>query len=282
MYNAITDVEGIKVGHYTDLDAATGCTVIMCERGATAGVDVRGSAPGTRETALLNPVCLVEQAHAVLLAGGSAFGLNAATGVMRYLEEHCIGFDVGVAHVPIVPAAVLFDLAIGRPDVRPDAEAGYSACAAASSGPVAEGTVGAGTGATVGKFLGPQSATKCGLGTASQRIGQDLVVAAIVAVNALGDVVDPATNAVIAGIRSPEGGFVRTLDQMKGILGHNVFAGGNTTIGVVATNAYLTKSQANRWRKWHTTVLPWRSARSIPCSTATRFSPWQQANQRPT
>lgn len=246
MFNAITDVDGIKVGHYTNREAATGCTVIMCERGATAGVDVRGSAPGTRETALLNPVCMIEKAHAVLLTGGSAFGLNAAAGVMSYLEEQGIGFDVGVARVPIVPAAVLFDLAIGRADIRPDAEAGYSACAAASSGPVAEGTIGAGTGATVGKLFGPPLATKCGLGTASQRIGQDLVVAAIVAVNALGDVVDPATNTVVAGIRNPQGGFMRTLDQLQAIWGHSVFAGSNTTIGVVATNAYLTKSQANK------------------------------------
>jgi L-aminopeptidase/D-esterase-like protein len=246
VYNAITDVEGIKVGHYTNLEAATGCTVIVCAQGATAGVDVRGSAPGTRETALLNPVCLVEQVHAVVLTGGSAFGLDAATGVVRYLEEHGIGFDVGVAHVPIVPAAVLFDLTIGRSDIRPDAEAGYKACAVAASGPVAEGSVGAGTGATVGKFLGPLTAMKCGLGTASQKIGPDLVVAAIVAVNALGDVVDPATNAIIAGIRKPGGGLVSTLDQMKGSLGRNVLTGTNTTVGVVATNAYLTKSQANK------------------------------------
>lgn len=246
MYNAITDVDGIKVGHYTDLEAGTGCTVIMCEQGATAGVDVRGSAPGTRETALLNPICLVEQVHAVLLTGGSAFGLDAATGVVRYLEERGIGFDVGVAKVPIVPAAVLFDLTVGRSDIRPNAEAGYKACIAATRGPVAEGSVGAGTGATVGKFLGPFCATKCGLGTASQKIGSDLVVSAMVAVNALGDVVDPTTNTIVAGIRKPEGGFASTLEQMKGIMGQNVFAGTNTTIGVVATNAYLTKPQANK------------------------------------
>lgn len=247
MYNAITDVEGIKVGHTTNLDAATGCTVILCEQGASAGVDVRGSAPGTRETALLNPVCMIEQVHAVLLTGGSAFGLDAATGVVRYLEEHGIGFDVGVAKVPIVPAAVLFDLTIGRSDVRPNAKAGYQACVAASNGPVPEGTVGAGTGATVGKFLGPKLATKCGLGTASQKIGKGIVVGAIVAVNALGDVVDPTTNTIIAGARKPVvGGFVNTVEQMKTTLGQAILGLANTTIGVVATNAYLTKSQANK------------------------------------
>ncbi len=247
MHNAITDVDGVKVGHYTNLDAATGCTVILCGQGATAGVDVRGSAPGTRETALLSPICMVEQVHAILLTGGSAFGLDAATGIMRYLEEHGIGFEVGVAKVPIVPAAVLFDLTIGRADIRPNAEAGYQACVAASNGPVSEGTVGAGTGATVGKFLGPKFATKCGLGTASQKIGKGIVVAAIVAVNALGDVVDPTTNTIVAGLRKPVlGGFMSTLEQMKTTLGQVILGLANTTIGVVATNAYLTKSQANK------------------------------------
>ena len=247
MFNAITDVEGIKVGHYTDLKAATGCTVIVCEQGATAGVDVRGSAPGTRETALLNPVCLVEQVHALVLTGGSAFGLDAATGVMRTLEECGIGFDMWVAKVPIVPAAVLFDLTIGRPDVRPDAEAGRQACLAAQTGPVAEGTVGAGAGATVGKVLGPQWSTKCGLGTASQTIGEGTVVAALVAVNALGDVVDPASNKIVAGLRNPAGGgFVSTVEQMKRMRGGATLGVTNTTIGVVATNATLTKAQANK------------------------------------
>jgi L-aminopeptidase/D-esterase-like protein len=247
MFDAITDVAGIKVGHYTDLAAATGCTVILCEHGASAGVDVRGSAPGTRETALLNPVCLVEQVHAILLSGGSAYGLNAATGVMRYLEERGFGFDVVVARVPIVPAAVLFDLMIGRADVRPDAEAGYQACVAAIAGPVPEGTVGAGTGATVGKLLSPKFATKGGLGTASERIGKGIVVGAIVAVNAFGDVVDPATSRIIAGARKPVvGGFADSVQQMKGWVGQAAMAITNTTIGVVATNAYLTKAQATK------------------------------------
>lgn len=247
MLNAITDIDGIRVGHYTDRDAATGCTVILCEQGASAGVDVRGSAPGTRETALLNPTCLVDQVHAVLLSGGSAFGLAAATGVMRYLEERCCGFNTGVARVPIVPAAVLFDLTIGSADVRPDAEAGYRACLSADVGPVEEGSVGAGTGATVGKLLGQQYATKSGVGTASQKIGKGIVVAAIVAVNAFGDVVDPATNKIIAGTRKPiVGGFVNTLEQMKGTLGQTILGFANTTLGVVATNAYLDKAQANK------------------------------------
>jgi len=247
MYNAITDVPGIKVGHYTDLEAATGCTVILCEKGAVGGVDVRGGAPGTRETDLLRPVHLVEKVHAILLAGGSAFGLDAATGVMRYLEERDIGFDVKVAKVPIVPAAILFDLTIGNPKVRPDAEAGYKACLAAAEGPVAEGNVGAGTGATVGKLLGPKFASKSGLGTASQKIGKGIIVGAIVAVNAFGDVVDPETGEIIAGTRNPLGkGFLNTLERMKGDLGQTILAFTNTTIGVVATNAYLTKEEANK------------------------------------
>lgn len=246
MHNAITDVPGIRVGHWTDLEAATGCTVVLCEEGAVAGVDVRGPAPGTRETDLLRPGHLVERVHAVLLSGGSAFGLAAADGVMRYLEERGVGFDTGVAKVPIVPAAILFDLSIGRADVRPDAEAGYQACLAADDGPVAEGNVGAGTGATVGKLLGPRYATKAGLGTASQRIGKGVIVGALVAVNAFGDVVDPQTGEILAGARKPVvGGFLNTAERMKGDLGQTILAMINTTIGVVATNAQLTKEQAN-------------------------------------
>ncbi|MGC8836845.1 MAG: P1 family peptidase [Anaerolineae bacterium] len=248
MYNAITDVPGLKVGHYTDLDAATGCTVVLCEAGAVAGVDTRGSAPGTRETDLMRPVRLVQKVHAVVLSGGSAFGLDAACGVMRYLEERGVGFDTGVARVPIVAEAVLFDLAIGSATVRPDAAAGYAACLAASSVPVEEGCVGAGTGATVGKLFGPGYATKCGLGTASAQIGGGVIVAAIVAVNAFGDVVDPETGAILAGTRDPETGrFVDTVRRLYGDL--SGFAGGfssNTTIGVVATNARLTKEGANK------------------------------------
>ncbi|MBC7223462.1 MAG: P1 family peptidase [Anaerolineae bacterium] len=249
MYNAITDVSGIKVGHYTDLEAATGCTVVLCEEGAVAGVDTRGSAPGTRETDLMRPVRLVQKVHAVVLSGGSAFGLDAACGVMRYLEEKGIGFDTGVAKVPIVAEAVLFDLAIGSATVRPDAAAGYAACQAATSGPVEEGCVGAGTGATVGKLFGPAGATKCGLGTASAHIGGGVVVAAIVAVNAFGDVVDPETGTIVAGTRDPQtGAFVDTMRMLHGDLGGftGAFSGSNTTIGVVATNARLTKEGANK------------------------------------
>jgi len=247
MHNAITDVQGIKVGHYTDKEAATGCTVVLCEGGAVGGVDVRGSAPGTRETDLLHPLRLVQEVHAVLLTGGSAYGLDAATGVMRYLEEKGVGFDVGVGVVPIVPAAVLFDLTIGRADVRPDAEAGYEACQVANDGPVAEGCVGAGTGATVGKLLGPKFATKSGLGTASQKIGKGIVVGAIVAVNAFGDVVDPQTGEILAGTRQPVvGGFLNTVKRMQGDLGQTILGLAHTTLAVVATNAYLTKEGANK------------------------------------
>jgi len=246
VHNAITDVPGIKVGHYTDKEAATGCTVILCEEGAVAGVDVRGSAPGTRETDPLRPMSLVGQAHAILLGGGSAFGLDAAGGVMRYLEERGYGFDVGVAKVPIVPAAILFDLSLGSSKVRPGPEEGYQACLAASSGQVAEGSVGAGTGATVGKILGPERMTKSGLGTASQRLG-NITIGAIVAVNAFGDVIDPESGEVIAGPRNIEqGGFFRTIDIMKRIKESKSPIPTNTTIGVVATDASLNKEQVNK------------------------------------
>jgi L-aminopeptidase/D-esterase-like protein len=247
MHNAITDVQGIKVGHYTDTTGITGCTVVLCEGGAVGGVDVRGSAPGTRETDLLRPVNLVQEVHAVLLTGGSAFGLDAAGGVMRWLEERHIGFNVGVGVVPIVPAAVLFDLTIGDPQARPDARAGYMACQEASAGPVAEGNVGAGTGATVGKLLGPKFATKSGLGTSSMRIGKGYVVGAIAAVNAFGDVVDADTGEIIAGTRRPVvGGFLNTFRQMQSDLGQTVLSFANTTLVVVATDAYLTKEGANK------------------------------------
>lgn len=247
MHNAITDVEGIKIGHTTDREGITGCTVVLCEGGAVGGVDVRGSAPGTRETDLMRPVKLVQRVNAVVLTGGSAFGLDATTGVMRWLEERGIGFDVGVGVVPIVPAAVLFDLAIGDPRARPDAEAGYRACEAAQDGPVAEGCVGAGTGATVGKLLGPKFATKSGLGTAAARIGKGIVVGTIVAVNAFGDVVDPEGGGIIAGTRKPVvGGFVNTVKRMQGSLGQTILGLGNTTLAAVATDAYLNKEGANK------------------------------------
>ncbi len=245
----LTDVPGIKVGHTTLKQRPTGCTVILCEAGAVAGVDVRGAAPGTRETDLLNPVNTVEQVQAIVLSGGSAFGLDTATGVMRYLEEHGLGFKVGAAGVvPIVPAAILFDLGVGDPKIRPTAESGYQACAAASSGPVPQGNVGAGAGATVGKLFGPQFAMKSGLGTASAKIGDTgLVVAALVAVNAVGDIISPKSGRIVAGARTADGHGFR--DSMAEIMhGYQVAvqAGANTTIGVVATNAALEKTQMTK------------------------------------
>jgi len=249
MYNAITDVPGIKVGHYTDKKAATGCTVILCETGAVAGVDVRGSAPGTRETDLLRPMNLVEKVQAILLSGGSAFGLNAAGGVMRYLEERGFGQETMVAKVPIVPAAVLFDLDIGSSKIRPGAEEGYKACLAATEKKLAEGCVGAGTGATVGKFLGMNRATKSGLGTASRKICGDIIVAALVAVNALGDVIDYRTGKLLAGPRSQDNkGFLSTVELLAGSTPNHKQdpLPSNTTLGVVATNACLNKEQVNK------------------------------------
>ncbi len=248
--NAITDVPGIKVGHAQDLAAVTGCTVVICEEGAVGGVDQRGGAPGTRETDLLRPLHLVEKVHAILLAGGSAFGLEAAAGVMAYLEERKIGFNVGVTHVPIVPAAILFDLDIGSSTVRPDAAMGRAACEAAAAGPVEQGSVGAGTGAAVGRIFGASSRMKGGIGTASVDLGGGLVVGALVAVNAYGDVVDPATGQIIAGARKPPAGreFADTLATLRTFVGKtaNRIAMGSTVIGVVATNARLTKEQANK------------------------------------
>jgi L-aminopeptidase/D-esterase-like protein len=255
--DTITNVPGIHVGHAQDNDALTGCTVILCEDGAVGGVDQRGGAPGTRETDLLRPMHLVEHLHAVILAGGSAFGLDAATGVVRYLEEQEIGFDVGVARVPIVPAAILFDLGIGHTDVRPDAAMGYQACQNASSEPVTEGNVGAGTGCTVGKILGMEQAMKAGIGSASLELGGGVVVGALVAVNAFGDVVDPDSGKIIAGVRSPGvegiqaeagGTFADTLQVMKAHVGRETSSypsRGNTVIGAVATNASLNKESAN-------------------------------------
>lgn len=250
-HNAISDVPGIRVGHVTEVEAQTGCTVILCpRRGAVGGVDQRGGAPGTRETDLLHPMHLVQRVHAVLLAGGSAFGLDAASGVMRWLEERKIGFDTGVARVPIVPAAILYDLAVGKSHVRPDAAMGYQACEVATDGMVEEGSVGAGTGCTVGKILGPNRASKSGLGTASVDLRGGLVVGAIAAVNAFGDVVDPSTGEVLAGVRTQKGGDVSdTLATMKGLVGRVVlsFASrSNTVIGVVATNAKLSKEEVNK------------------------------------
>ena len=249
MHNALTDIPGLQVGHWTNLEAATGCTVILCGAGAVAGVDVRGGAPGTRELALLDPLCSVERVHAIMLAGGSAFGLAAADGAMRWLEEHNVGYDVGVAKVPIVPTAILFDLPLGNPKVRPDAAAGYAACQAATAGPVAEGNVGAGTGATVGKLLGFQQATKGGLGTASTEIGRGIIIAALAVVNAAGDVVDPQTGTILAGARRPLiGGFANSMNLAESMLGQTLhqLANRNTTLAVIATNVALSKVGATK------------------------------------
>lgn len=235
-------MQGVKIGHAADLQGITGCTVLICPEGAVAGVDVRGAAPGTRETDLLNPVMMVDRVHAVLLAGGSAFGLAAADGVMRYLEEQKIGFDVGLTHVPIVPAAVIFDLAIGDHRVRPDAEMGYQACLDAYEGNLSDGCVGAGMGATVGKIKGIESATKSGLGIAHIKLGE-LEIGAIVVVNALGEVYDPESGAILAGARG-QSGFVRTDEILKHNYQVNPFS--NTTIGAVYTNAKLSKTDATK------------------------------------
>ena len=256
--HSITDVRGIEVGQAQDEEALTGCTVVLCRKGAVAGVDVRGGAPGTRETDLLDPINLVQKVHAIVLAGGSAFGLEAATGVVRYLEEHKIGFNTGVAKVPIVPSAILYDLNLGRADVRPDSAMGYAAASSASTEAPAEGNVGAGTGATVGKMFGMGLAMKSGLGTASISLGGGIVVGALVAVNGWGDVVDPQTGQIIAGLRSGRAGplrvgkkdtFADTLSMMKSPTGRGLLAlaaRANTVIGVVATNAGLTKAGATK------------------------------------
>lgn len=243
----ITDIENIKIGNFQDINAATGCTVIICKAGAVGGVDVRGGAPGTRETTLLNPINMVERIHAVLLSGGSAFGLDAAGGIMKYLEERGIGFDVGVTKVPIVCGAVLFDLIIGSADIRPDFKMGYKACNNSENNQFKEGNYGAGTGATIGKILGKDSAMKGGLGAYAIQVG-DLKVGAIVAVNCLGDVYDSREGKIIAGaLRADKKGFLDTESVMlkKYDDKSNLF-NGNTTIGAIITNACLTKSEANK------------------------------------
>jgi L-aminopeptidase/D-esterase-like protein len=246
----LTAVPGIKVGHHTIAERPTGCTVILAEAGATAGVDVRGAAPASAETDLLKPVNLVQQVFAISLSGGSAFGLDSRTGVMRYLDEKNIGFKAfGSINVPIVPAASLIDLNVGgNPKIRPTADCGYRAAQVASAAPVAEGNVGAGAGATVGKSQGSGRAMKAGIGSAAIRMPDGLIVAALVAVNAAGDVVDPATGKVVAGVRTPDGKSLadaRTL-LTSGALKQPARLGENTTLGVVVTNAILTKTQATK------------------------------------
>jgi len=244
---AITDVAGLRVGHHTDPRRPTGCTVVLADGGATAGVDVRGAAPGTRETDLLDPTHTVESVHAVLLAGGSAFGLEAATGVVRWLEAHGEGLAMGPARVPIVPAAILFDLWVGDPSIRPDAQSGWRACEAASAGAPAEGSVGAGAGASVGKLWGMGRAMKGGIGTASLRVA-GVTVGALVAVNAVGDVIDPGTGRPIAGARTPDGSRLAgtTESLLRGDLPPSLLPGTATTIGVVATDARLGKAECRR------------------------------------
>ena len=256
--NAITDIPGIQVGHAEDEAALTGCTVILCEKGAVGGVDQRGGAPGTREVDALHPMHLVNKVHGIVLAGGSAFGLDAATGVMRFLEEKGVGFDTRIYKIPIVPAAILFDLGIGNGKVRPDAAMGYQACQNATSDPPLEGNVGAGTGATVGKILGLGQCMKSGIGTASLEIGAGIIVGAIAAVNAFGDVIDPSSGQIIAGARSKEVGplhigapgyFADTLQVMRTLIGRTFLGfgkGKDTVIGVIATNADLDKEAVNK------------------------------------
>lgn len=243
----ITEIDGIKIGNAENLDAVTGCTVILCENGATAGVDIRGGAPGTRETALLNPVNMIQKVHAVFLSGGSAYGLDAASGIMQYLEEKNVGFEVGITKIPIVSGAVLFDLNIGDYKFRPDKSMGYAACVNSETGAFTQGNTGAGCGATIGKILGNKYAMKGGLGAYSIQVG-DLKVGAIVAVNCLGDIIDPAENKILAGAFSREqNSFISTEELMIKNYGHraNVF-NGNTTIGAVITNANLTKAEVNK------------------------------------
>lgn len=244
----ITDIGGIKVGHFTDSRRPTGCTVILYERGAVAGVDVRGSAPGTRETDLLKPTNLVDKVNAIVLSGGSAFGLDTATGVMRYLEEHDSGYQTASGKVPIVPAAILYDLDVGGEKIRPNADAGYAACNNAKSGTVEEGSVGAGAGATIGKAGGGRR-MKGGIGTSSIKLPNGLAVGAIVAVNCVGDVIDPKTGKIVAGALRTDGkGFLNIMETYRSIAnpGRGARPGENTTIGVVATNARFDKTQMTK------------------------------------
>ncbi|HEX5731441.1 MAG TPA: P1 family peptidase [Blastocatellia bacterium] len=248
---SITDVPGLRVGHAHDLGARTGCTVVLCEaEGAIAAVDVRGAAPGTRETDLLTPGNLVQRVHAIVLTGGSVFGLDSACGVVRYLEERRVGFDTGVAHVPIVPAAVIYDLAVGSASVRPDSRMGYEACERASAGGVEEGQAGAGAGATVGKILGPALASPGGVGTASIRLPSGVTVGALVVVNAFGDIIDLESGQILSGARAMKGsGWLdtsRAIEQASLSNPATFSAIENTTLAVIATDGALTKAQAQR------------------------------------
>lgn len=252
---SIVDVKGIKVGQAENIEALTGCTVVICEKGAICGVSQRGGAPGTRETDLLRPMHLVQKVHAVLLSGGSAYGLDAAGGVMQYLEEKKIGFQAGPTVVPIVPSAILFDLEAGNFKIRPDKEMGYLACLNTSDSPPKEGNFGAGTGATIGKIIGSGQAMKSGIGTASFEIAKGIMIGSIVAVNAFGDVVE--NGEIIAGARTMKKGpvkigaggyFADTREVMRSFAGRQILSFAsrqNTVIGVIATNAILTKEEIN-------------------------------------
>ena len=246
--STLTRLQGVLVGHHSLGERPTGCTVVICPDGTVGGVEVRGAAPGTRETDLLAPYNTVPHVHAVLLSGGSAFGLDAASGVMKWLEQHGHGFPVGPVRVPIVPAAVIFDLGVGEPRIRPDLTSGWMACEAASSAPVSLGNVGAGSGATVGKVFGPHLAMKGGIGSAALTVG-GVTVAALVVVNALGDVVNPKNGRILAGARTTASGLTLqdTVNSLvQGASTGALSTGGNTTIGVLATDAVLSKSQAHR------------------------------------
>ena len=239
----ITDIPGIQVGHWTNEEAKTGCTVVLCPEGAVAGVDVRGAAPGTRETDLLRGYNLVERVHAVMLCGGSAYGLDAASGAMQYLEEHGIGVDVGVGVVPIVPAAVLFDLSVGSSKIRPGKSEGYAACAAAGKDAPLQGRIGAGTGATVGKALGMQYAVPGGIGSSCIELWNGVRIAALAAVNAVGDIYDHHTGMLLAAA-NVDGKAASCMEHLQGIT--PMFAGSNTTLGILATNARIDREQANK------------------------------------
>lgn len=242
--DTICDVPGLKVGHFSNYDARTGCTVVLPDAPALAAVDVRGSAPGTREVELLKTVRLVQQVHAILLTGGSAFGLNAAAGVQKYLEERGIGFQTPDAVVPIVPTAVIYDLGVGDPSVRPDADAGYQACTAATAQPTF-GRVGVGCGATVGKVLGQESASGGGVGSSSERVGS-IIVGAMTVVNCFGEVIDPTNGRIVAGARADKNSFVPTLEVLKKSSEKSPFEISNTTLSVVATNVFLNREQATK------------------------------------
>ena len=247
MFHNITDVPGIEVGHVEDKNGITGCTAVLAKNGAVCGVDVRGSAPGTRETDALDPINEIQQVHAISLAGGSAFGLEAASGMMRYLAEQKIGVDALVATIPIVPGAVIFDLFLGDPTAYATAAMGYEAAKNAKAGPFENGNIGAGYGATVGKVAGPQYCMKGGLGSSSIQGKGDLIVGAIVVVNAVGDVRDPKTYETIAGGRDAKtGDWIDSCEFLKEQNGSMALPGTNTTIGVVAVNAKLTKAEAKK------------------------------------